>query len=78
MATQGIHYQLNGCLHGIQLPVVVGPSTICICPDLDVVNVLASVCLLPQFLDNLVDVCHLGGVECQQRLLKSLNHQDMT
>ena len=39
---------------------------------LDVVDVLVAVRLLPQLLDNLVDVGHLGGVEGQQRLLQCL------
>lgn len=41
-------------------------------PHLDVVDVLVAVRLLPQLLHNLVDVCHFGGVERQQRLLQRL------
>ena len=38
-------------------PVVVAAlSTLCISLHLDVVNVLVAVCLLPQLLDDLVDV----------------------
>ena len=40
--------------------------------DLDVVDVLVAVRLLPELLDNLVDVRHLGRVERQQRLLQRL------
>ena len=40
--------------------------------DLDVIDVLIAVCLLPELLDDLVDVRHLGRVERQQRLLQGL------
>mmetsp|Transcript_13702 Transcript_13702/g.29420 ORF Transcript_13702/g.29420 Transcript_13702/m.29420 type:complete len:268 (-) Transcript_13702:342-1145(-) len=53
-------------------PVVVGPGAVLVRLDLYVVNVLAAVRLLPQLLDDLVDVAHLGGVVAQQRLLQGL------
>ena len=53
-------------------PIVVAACCVSICFDLDVVNVLVAVRLLPQLLDDLVDVSHLGSVERQQSLLKRL------
>ena len=68
------HVQLSTAADHNHAVIVAALSTLCIRLYLDVVNVLNTVCLLPQLLDNLVDVGHLGGVESQQSLLKRLQY----
>lgn len=57
------------------LPVVVRPVARAFCVSFYpyVVDILPTVCLLPQFFYNLVYVSHLGGVESQQSFLQSLH-----
>ena len=42
------------------------PTPFRVCPYFDVVDVLTAVCLLPQLLDDAVDLTHLKGVETHQ------------
>ena len=68
------HIQLGTAADHSHPVVVAALPRLCIRLDLYVVNVLIAVRLLPQLLDDLIDVRHLGGVEGQQRLLQGLHH----
>ncbi len=60
------------CDHGDAVVVGACGPMVGVGRDLDVVDVLVAVRLLPQLLHDLVYVRHLGRVERQQRLLQRL------